>query len=82
MAIVSFEKADGSALMRGFPAPKRAGELKYWWRAARKVMPSMPEWQDGFANHAYVTYETIIIGRGNSGISWLLIIYRKRNLIG
>lgn len=78
MAVASFERAGAIPVMRNFPAPKRAAELKYWYKAARKVIPVLPEWHDRLVSLTQIDIETIIIRDKD----WSLFIARKRNLRG
>lgn len=78
MAVASYRVGGQQLTMRHFHVPKRAGELKYWYAAARKAIPALPKWEPRFGEGADITVETIILG-------WAphhqLIIARKRQLV-
>ena len=81
MPVASWSKGDADAVMRNVPAPKRAGELKYWWKEAAKVIPSMPKWENkGIVLTQDVDTETIVLAGSVNGKTWSLMIARKRNL--
>jgi hypothetical protein len=61
---------------KSFPAPKTSS-LRHWYKAARKVIPELPEWHDWFEKHMEVTLDTIIFADEDYGF---LMIARKRHL--
>ena len=84
MAVLEWRRHIDSAdppVMRNMMAPKRAGELKYWWVEARKSVPSMPKWEDkGALVVQDIEVETIILEGVLGGMRWRLVIARKRHL--
>lgn len=69
---------------RNFEAPKRAGELRYWWRAAHKVLAaysSMPKWEMRGVTHDYqLEIDWITLTGELNGSPWRLDIARKGRL--
>ncbi|MEB3067304.1 hypothetical protein, partial [Parvimonas micra] len=65
MAVVEWRRridGDEPPVMRNMMAPKRAGELKYWWVEARKAIPAMPKWDEkGPFTIEDITIDTIIL---------------------
>lgn len=82
MAVVDY-RVDGKQIgVRHFEVPKRAAELKYWYRAAQRAMPAMPKFEPRFLVDADITVETIFLSWMNDkGIRHDVIIARKRRLI-
>lgn len=81
MAVGTWKVGGALVGMRAFPAPKRAGELKYWWLAARRAIPSMPKFEArGTTEVCDLTPETIIMSGNRGGIPWELIVARKKTL--
>lgn len=75
MAIVHYSKVETQqASVRNFQPPKVA-TIKHWWKAARKTMPSLPEWQDWFASACTVTREKIVFADEDYGF---VVIERQR----
>lgn len=79
MAVAYFSELGGVPIVRTFQIPKRASDLKYWWRAMRKAIPKMPEWDESFRSRADITVDTIIID--DSDGRWKLVVARKRQII-
>jgi len=68
---------------RNFYVPKRASELKYWYKTARKSLvgaasngSAMPEWADSFAQDATVEVDSIIVDTPKGS----LYIARKKRI--
>lgn len=82
MAVADYRVNGVSIGVRGFPVPKRAAELKYWYKAAKAALPHLPDWDPRIGVGADITVETIILdwvssdGHGRHQ----LIIARKRRL--
>jgi hypothetical protein len=81
MAVVDYRVNNRRVGVRTFMVPKRASELKYWYKAAQKALPAMPDWFDGLAQCADVTVETIIITWPDNGLEHMVTIARKRQLM-
>lgn len=82
MAVAHFKFGDLD-MQRQFSPPARAGELKYWYRAAAKAFNSadVPLWNDSFIGSAHYDVETIVFeGVSPKNVAWSMIIARKRNL--
>ena len=81
MAVAEYTVNGNRVAVRGFEVPKRAGELKYWYRAVHKAMPSVPPFEPRFLVNADITVETIILDWVTDGSDrHRLIIARKRRL--
>lgn len=84
MAVASYRVEDGAgdvvfSAVRNFHPPARACELKYWYRAVRKVLPEMEPWRDSFANGAFMAEDVIIMdGILDDNKSMSLTISRKK----
>lgn len=81
MAVALWSVWDGStAIKRNFHPPKRAS-LKHWWMAVRKVVPSMPLYEDrGTETLQDVSEEVIMLEGVRGGRQWRLTIARKRHM--
>lgn len=82
MAVAEF-KFGSYVSKRQFSPPARAGELKYWYKAAAKAFNNgdVPLWNDSFIGSAHYDVDTIVFeGVSTKGVPWSLIIARKRNL--
>lgn len=76
MSVVLYRCVGQSYGPRQFAPPKRAGELKYWYKAAKKMLPILPDWQDSFALNADVEVDSIILTLPEGTV----LIARKKNL--
>lgn len=82
MAVVSYYQNKELIKQRAFMVPKRAAELKYWYKAANKVILEMPPWES-------VSLEDAIIEVGSIILQWqhpfephhLVVIDRKKQLL-
>lgn len=79
MAVAYFSTPGSIPVTRTFQIPKRASDLKYWWRAIRKAIPALPEWDESFRSRADITVETIVID--DVAGRWKLVVARKRQII-
>lgn len=66
MAVACYREENGygeviSVITRNFHPPARACELKYWWKAVQKAIPSMAAWQPSFANGAFIDIDVIML---------------------
>ncbi len=77
MAVASV-LVDGKVVaVRNFYVPKRASELKYWYKAVQQTLPSfLPPFHSRYLEKADVTVETIHLEWDN----YQLIIARKARL--
>ena len=87
MAVVTYGQNGVTISQRTFTVPKRAGELKYWYKAAQKAIgDKMPTW-DVWAviakdqKEEIITYESIIMSWTKLGITHTVVIDRKRQLL-
>ena len=83
MAVVEWRRRLGSddpPVMRNMMAPKRAAELKYWWVEARKVVESMPKFEEVVITKKDLEVDTILLEGTYRGVPWSLAIARKRHL--
>lgn len=80
MAIAHF-KFGGVVIERQFSPPARAGELKYWYKAAAKAIGvQAPLWNDQYKESAHYDVDAIVFeGVGIDRVPWVLTIARKRN---
>ena len=81
MAVADYRVNNVRVAMRAFEVPKRASELKYWYKAAQKGMPDLPPYEPRFAADADITVETIIMDWVTNGQHHRLLIARKRRLM-
>lgn len=85
MAVVTYGQQGVTKSQRAFMVPKRAGELKYWYRAAQKAVGApMPTWDElpSEANREQIiTVESIILSWTKDYITHTVVIDRKRQLI-
>ena len=58
MAVASYHQGPHKIGPKVFPAPKTAS-LRAWYRAARKVIPDLPEWRENYGVAAHVDVELI-----------------------
>lgn len=66
---------------RNFEVPIRASELKYWYKAAKKAISSLPDWDDHCNRHSDVDVESIVLSwLGPQNTVHRLIVARKRRL--
>ena len=80
MAVAEYQVNGKQVNVRGFHVPKRAAELKYWYKAAAKAIPQLPDYEAAFLVGADITVETIIMDWDRNGARHRLIIARKRQL--
>jgi hypothetical protein len=82
VAVADYSVNGRRVAMRNFEVPKRASELKYWYKAAKKSIPALPAFEPRFLVNADVDVESIILGWIDQGLMMrhLLIIARKRRL--
>lgn len=80
MAVVDYRVNNIQVGIRNFEVPKRASELKYWFKAAQKALPSIPAFQPLYMQGADVTVETIIFSWCLNGVRHCVTIARKRRL--
>lgn len=60
MAVISYREACGEWHgPRNFHPPKRA-DLRHWWKAAKKMLPILPEWHESFRALAIIDEGSII----------------------
>lgn len=85
MAVVTYGQNGVTVAQRAFMVPKRAGELKYWYRAAQKAIGNrMPAWNNlpvKSRREQIITLESIIISWTQGYITHTVVIDRKRQLI-
>jgi hypothetical protein len=81
MAVADYRVNNLRVAMRHFEVPKRAAELKYWYRAAERAMPQLPKFEPRFLVAADITVETIIMDWVTDGFHHRLLIARKRRLL-
>lgn len=81
MAVADYQVNGKRVGMRRFEVPKRASELKYWYRAVAACMADLPKWEPRFAEGADITVETIIMDWVTNGQTHRLLIARKRRLM-
>jgi hypothetical protein len=87
MAVVTYGQNGKMVSQRAFMVPKRAGELKYWYKAAHKAIGGrMPSWDEA-ANcpkeQSIITVESIILSWRTTpdDILHTVVIDRKRQLL-
>lgn len=84
MALAKFTKGEQSKTARMF-APKKITEISAWYKAARKVIPFMPDLDktDWFMTHHEATIHLIEIRIANSvGEEAVLLIDRRIPALG
>lgn len=81
MAIANYHVNGKLIQTKHFEVPKRAGELKYWYKAAAKAIRELPPFEERFLKGADITVETIILEWFTQGINHRLYIARKRRLL-
>lgn len=81
MAVADYRVNNVRVAMRAFEVPKRASDLKYWYKAAQKGMPDLPKFEPRFMFDADITVETIIMDWVTNGQHHRLLIARKRRLM-
>lgn len=86
MAVVTYGQAGKTLAQRAFMVPKRAGELKYWYKAAQKAIgDQMPTWDQlppEKDREQIITVESIILSwTPRSGVTHTVVIDRKRQLL-
>lgn len=86
MAVVTYGQNGRTIAQRAFMVPKRAGELKYWYKAAQKAIGnSMPLWEElppESKREQIITVDSIIISWSRlNGVTHTIVIDRKRQLL-
>lgn len=85
MAVVTYGQAGKTISQRAFMVPKRAGELKYWYKAAHKAVGGqMPAWDKvppESQREQIITVESIILSWTRNRVTHTVVIDRKRQLI-
>lgn len=81
-------QSEPRSITKGMPAPKRASDLKYWWKDAKKILERewsgfIPAWPsnplDVFTS-IHVDVGLIIVEWQDATLHCTLTISRKRNL--
>lgn len=82
MAVASYYVAGSLQSVRNFMVPKRAGELKYWWKAARSAIPLLPDWKEVCNRFTCqdIDVMTIILEWQSNELVHRVIIARKKTL--
>lgn len=81
MAVADYRVNGRRVAMRRFEVPKRASELKYWYKAVEGMMASLPKFEPRFTEGADITVEAIILDWETQGQKHQLLIARKRRLM-
>lgn len=85
MAVVTYGQNGKTVSQRAFMVPKRAGELKYWYKAAQKaigkVMPTWDELPSESNREQIITMDSIILSWTRGFVTHTVIIDRKRQLL-
>jgi len=81
MAVADYRLNGKRVAMRAFEVPKRASELKYWYKAIERGMPSLPKFEPRYLVGADITPETIIMEWESNGQRHQLFVARKRRLM-
>ena len=86
MAVVTYGQNGRTLAQRAFMVPKRAEELKYWYKAAQRAIgQQMPAWDElppESKREQIITVESIIISWTRlNGVTHTVVIDRKRQLL-
>lgn len=80
MPVAEYSQNGQRVAVKNFMVPRRMDHVRYWYKAARKVIPSMPEYSEVIEASAEAEIMTIIFEWEEPHIHHLLMIARKRNV--
>lgn len=82
MAVLEYRQNGKVVAVKHFEVPKRASDLKEWYRAAQRACKYMPLLEPYFLVDAKIDTETIFLTwKGENGIMHDVTIARKRRLL-
>lgn len=78
MAVIHYSVGLQEYGPNNFHPPKRS-DLRYWWREAKRVCRSLPDWEESFRAFATVDEDTIIFDLDKMNLGYVMIA-RKRHM--